>query len=262
MNTKAVVEKEVPGYPGWIKLQKGGSRRYISPGGAEISATAFMKLQGQFGFGNDIPESAVAATFQKREPRSFLQPLPSKPNLGNQNQSPPDSVSEIIPDMPDAKVRPGKSSGSKASPAELSNGIYITLSIVTAIVALLTQAPELSMTEQEAKNISIPAANLMAQSKLNEKFGRLIADSGDWQLLGYSLFLYGSRVMETMKLRGALNFGKRTTTGGNATQTGGGVQPGNPSEPAPVSTNGYNGAAMPISTTGLGRIATPPGVRF
>lgn len=260
MNNKAAIEKEVPGYPGWIKLQKGGSRRYVSPGGAEISANAFMRLQKDYGFGNDIPESAVAATFITKRPARFFGTTDSRPSSPNQNQNQHEVVLEMDNAMPDPKPRPGKSHGTKASPKELSDGIYITLSIVTAIVSLLLQTPDLAMTEPEAKNIAIPAGNLMSNSKLNEKFGRIIADSGDWQMLGYALFLYASRVTETMQQKGLFNV-KRREPGGHAPSASPGST-GNAPEPSASSNgNGYNGAYLPSSHTSLRGFTTPPGIR-
>jgi hypothetical protein len=90
----------------------------------------------------------------------------------------------------------------RATAKELSNGIYISLAITTSIVAMLTQFNDLAMTEMEAKSIAIPLGNILEPTKINERFGRWLADSGDYQLLGYALFIYISRVRDHVQARG------------------------------------------------------------
>jgi hypothetical protein len=127
------------------------------------------------------------------------------------SQRPPASPPrEDIPDeepvfiAPDPKLDTSKGrAGNKATPKELADGLYISLTIVTSIVALIVGAPEINMTDMEAKAIAIPAANLIARSKLNERFGRMIAESGDWQLLGYAIWMYFSRVTEVIRAKNA-----------------------------------------------------------
>jgi hypothetical protein len=115
-----------------------------------------------------------------------------------------------------------------------------------------TLSPTLSF---EANNISIPAGNLIAKSRLNERIGKFIAESGDWQMLGYALYLYDSRINSDIQARGGwsqkLGFGR--------------IQPPrqsvyHPTEPVQQS-NGHqptSGVFLPPSN----RSNRPPGVNY
>lgn len=110
-------------------------------------------------------------------------------------------------------------------------------------------------TAREADNISIPAGNLIAKSRLNERIGKLIAESGDWQMLGYALYLFGSRINSDIQARGGwsqkLGFGRNQRP----------QQPVyHPTEPV-QQPNGHqptSGVLMPPSN----RSNRPPGVNY
>lgn len=181
----------------------------------------------------------------------------SDPSLDN-------NVTELFPGAPDPKSRTGvRVSGNRATAKELADGAYITLCIVTAIVALLFQMPEVAMEDMEAKNIAVPLGNLLVKSKINERFGRIIADSGDWQLFGYAMWMYGSRVATQLSMRapsqntttnvGIGGFFRRMFSGNAAQQP---MPPQQQGQPAPGS-NGHQPsvtpASMPISRSVMSR---------
>lgn len=119
---------------------------------------------------------------------------PSSPPPEPVAQQPANILENIEPKTHSSK--PGRRIENGATSKELADGLYITLSIVTSIVAMLTKEPGLTMSEIESKNISIPAGNLIEPTDINKRFGRMIAESGDWQLLGYAIWLYIARVRE------------------------------------------------------------------
>lgn len=268
----SIKEFDVTGFPGWKRLEIGSNRRWRSPGGIEISNSQFVKLRKLHADGV-IPESELVSTGSTvmtslrsaaSAAKSFIAdvstPAPQvvqttdRPNIGktqppNAHPAPhpqptiptdEDVVTEFSLPEPKVHAQRGRPTGNKATEKELADGIYVSLAIITSVIALLIQVPEAAMTDQEAKTISIPAANLLAKSKLNERFGRLIAGSGDWQMLGYALYLYGQRVVTAMSMRG----------GGGGTQYRPQPQP----SPAPApSSNGHSpvqGASMPYRFQG------------
>lgn len=203
------------GWRGWIRSEEGSNRRFISPNGVNVSNAQFIKLRNQFPQGH-VPDYVLQELTRPKQPgRGFMTgSFPSIPagqsgGTGNPSPNPSPNPSEqpsLVTIEP--TVRKSKSAGGKASAKELYDGIHITLAIVTSIVSLVVGEAELAMTEQEAKNIAIPLSNLLLDSKINEKWGRAIADSGDYQMLGYALFLYLSRVTEAIKAkRGNTNVG-------------------------------------------------------
>jgi hypothetical protein len=214
MGNPQVQGGEVKGWPGWTKLQMGGSRRYRSPGGIEISADRFAKLVLKYKGQAFVPESDVLPPNERNRPAFFTSTTRTKTTnqekaTSNQKgvDQPKPNVSDGVIDLPDATPRPGRARGPKASAKELTDGIHITLSIVTSIVAMFVKESALAMTPQDATNIAIPMANLLYNSPLNDRFGRMIADSGDWQLLGYAIFVYLGRVSDSISQRGGLIIG-------------------------------------------------------
>src|SRR5258708_12029363 len=167
---------------------------------------------------------------------------------------PPPAAGDIPNDepvfiAPDPKLDQSRSrAGNRATPRELADGFYISISIVTSIVALILREPSLSATDLEAQAIAVPAANLFAKSKFNEKFGRYIASSGDYQLLGYALWMYGNRVISTIQAKKAQR--QPTQQQYMPPSQSNGHTP--PATPAPM------GASLPPSVNLSGK--TPPGV--
>jgi hypothetical protein len=206
-----------------------------------------QQQQAQTSYQQDIGKKAQPS---QRPPASPPPPPPT--------QNVPDDEPVFI--APDPKLDQSRSrAGNRATPKELADGLYISLSIATSIVALIIRDPYLAMTDLEAKNIAIPAANLLSKTKLNEKFGRLIAESGDWQLLGYALWMYFQRVGEHLRSGGSSGGGG---IGGLFSR-----RPSQQQQPAPpAQSNGHapqqapmQGAAMPPSINLSGK--TPPGVQ-
>lgn len=248
-----IKEKDVAGYPGWKKLQMGTSRRYISPGGVEISARRFMELSSKYK-NSFIPESDILPSIGRKP---FISDVSSTKSPKNQHSHGPDltdpglsdqSLSEL--NLPEPKSHTTKPRPGVATAKELADGVYITLSIVSSIVALLTKTPDLQMQDMEAKNIAIPAGNLIEPTDLNKRFGRMIAESGDWQLLGYAIWLYISRVTDVVKekQRAAVK-----STGATQPTT----QTNVPADRGAANGNGYvgQGALLPYSNQGTRRFA-------
>lgn len=249
--TAEIKELDVPDWPGWKKLQLGGTRHYISPGGVKITAYRFAQLALRYRGQSYIPEADILPGPDKTNQGFFGQILSGskatktnqpKPDQPSTNQESTNQEEIFVP--PEPKPHAGRSGGSRASPKELSDGMYISISIATSIVALLLREPQLAATDLEAKNIAIPAANLLAKSKLNERFGRLIAESGDWQLLGYAIWMYFNRVFDVVKV-------KRENSGpkSNAPRTSSTNVPNTPASPngAGATPGGFisNGAKSP-----------------
>ena len=207
-----VSEAEVGEWPGWIRVtvkKPDGSTnvRYRSPGGIEVSDNRFSVLKHKFRGQKFIPEEQIVDK-TRNPPVFFTRPSTSPPPKQAQSsstrpvQKPSESVQDEGPlDIPEAKPRPGKAQQGKATARELSDSFITTLLIATSLVALITQFPDLAMREVEAKSIAIPLANILERSQINERFGKLIASSGDYQMLGYGLFLYLERVAGAVQVR-------------------------------------------------------------
>lgn len=246
----SIKEVKVSDWPGWIRRTMGNTRRYVSPGGTEISNARFYELQKKYAGQSFIPESDVLPPPRKSS-GGFFQSDGSKSSPPPQKKNQDVSEDKIhweedvnVLGVPEPKSRPGKPSGGRASARELAAAAQTTLIIVTSIVALLLNWEDVSMTEMEAKAISIPFGNIFESTELNEKFGRIMASSGDYQMLGYALYLYGHRVMHAFKVRkGMMGNAKPQTT---SSQNG-------KSEPAVGAGAGiYNGvysANLPFSRT-------------
>lgn len=85
----------------------------------------------------------------------------------------------------------------------------------------------MEMTAQERNDISEPLANIFSRTSLAARIGRYIVESDDYVALGEALFIYGSRVYESLKV-----IGESTHVARGETRQG-----------APVSANGHQPAA-------------------
>lgn len=227
---------------GWTKIQLStNTRQYRSPGGITVSHSAFTKLNAKYA-NTIIPEEAVFEVRLDRpagEKSSAKSSLPPGGFITNSNIGfdEPDNILNL----PDAKPKPGRASGKRASARELSDAAQTTLLIVTSVISLALGIAEIQMSESEAKAIAIPFANVFESSGWNEKMGRMLASSGDYQLLGYALYLYFHRVVI-----GLSNESSRQTNRPKKQQTttpgGGGVTGG-------ISGGGVGGL-QPTGTTG------------
>jgi len=251
----SVTEHKVIDWPGWTRIQSGNTRRYRSPGGLEVSNARWIILSQKYRGQKFIPEAEILPK-PKPQPTSFFSTKTERVPSGQQKFMPetPSKQKEETPlDLPDARPRVGsKPQGGRASARELGDSFQTTLLIATALVALLTKFPDLAMTEMEAKGIAIPLANILEKSKINERFGRMIANSGDYQLLGYALYLYLDRVGTAVNVRRnnvRQQFAQPVDTSSISNATGaGGVQPS--------AGNGYqsSGANLPYAPTSGGRV--------
>jgi hypothetical protein len=211
-----------------------------------------MMLVAKYKGQSFIPESDVLPKSTPARP-SFLPPKTSTvTGQSSGSTKEPDSSQEHI-DLPTAKPRTGsKPQGGRASARELSDSFQTTLLIATSLVALLLKFPDLGMTESESKGIAIPLANILEKSRLNERFGRMIANSGDYQLLGYALYLYLDRVTTAINVRrqnfAAAQQPSQPIDTTSATGSSSGLQP--------AAGNGYQstGANLPYAPTGTGRV--------
>jgi hypothetical protein len=249
-------ETPVADWPGWVKITSGNSRRYRSPGGLDISAARFMLLAQRFRGQKYIPESDIPAK-PSTKPSTFFS---GKTGASGSKSTHPDGTtakSEISDDkpidLPEARPRVGsKPQGGRASARELSDSFQTTLLIATSLVALLLKFPDLAMNEAESKGIAIPLANILEKSRLNERFGRMIANSGDYQLLGYALYLYLDRVTTALNVRrqnfAAAQHSSQPIDIASTGQPSGGLQP--------AAGNGFQstGANLPYSPAGTGRV--------
>jgi hypothetical protein len=245
-------EWELKNRPGWFRIKSdSGAIRFRSPGGVEISGRRYYELDSKFR-GSIIPESLILPP-PKKPPIFYPQASTGSRQQSNQTARNQFIENEKPPELPEAKPRPssGKVAPGKATAKELADSFITTLLIATSLVALATRFDDLAMTETEAKNISIPLANILERSDVNTRFGRLIASSGDYQLLGYGIYLYLDRVTKAVNQRREQNAHTRTTASPNPTPTGGAGAP--IGSPGPVSVNGV-GANLPYSRTGSGGV--------
>lgn len=210
-DTPEVKEKEVNGWPGWKKIQIGTSRRYVSPGGVDISAARFMKLMQVYKGQKYIPESAILEDVERRPPYTspgFFSSSGEKPKSSNQNQKTKiaDSVPEIksFEELAEVEPRAKSYTGSKKHPRPsqiaLSIGFKKLALLITAVViARLLNDDRTALSEEEATALGIALGNLTVDSDWNEKYGWLVAETGDWQMVGYVLFKWLFRVSEVLK---------------------------------------------------------------
>ncbi len=150
-----------------------------------------------------------------------------------------------MPNFPEPKSKATRASAGKATSKELALAFETNLLILTSVVSLFTGLPEVGMQEAEAHAIAIPAANIFESSDLNKQIGKTIANSGDYSLLGYAIYLYLFRVVTTRREKMGVRPQQATNapSGSNGTGAGAGT--------------GTTGAALPFRPQGL-RGFTPP----
>lgn len=168
---------------GFVKeTMDNGTAYFYPPDGSDRLAAATYYTRIKEG---KIPKGT---TIMSETPDGFI-PFPTAQDLqssGAVNESSTtQSISELS--LPDAKSNASRpTSGAKATPKELSGGIQTTLIVGTSLASLFSGIPELAMQQDEAKAIAIPLGNLLEHTEINKKYGRMIADSGDTQLLAYA----------------------------------------------------------------------------
>lgn len=215
IDTPEVKEKEVNGWPGWTKVQLGNSRRYISPGGVEISAARFLRLSTQYKGQKYIPESSLLEDLKAHDPdytknpKGFMQsdgsPKPTtKPKAENQkreNQEPQTmDYAAIVEPEPRARSHTGSKKHPRPSQVALAIGFKkLALLITAVIIARMVNDDRAALSEEEATALGIALGNLLVDSDWNEKYGWLVAETGDWQMVGYIAFKWCSRMFDVMK---------------------------------------------------------------
>lgn len=255
-----VVEKPISDFPGWIKLQLGSSRRYRSPGGLEISAARFMQLSSKYRGQSYIPESEVLppASSPKRGFISSPSSVKTKTKSDDEvDQNTALDYGEIATDIkPTQHKTSSKSKHPRASAAALALGFKKLLMIITAgIVAKLLNDGRGAMTEQEATVLGTALGNLLEPTRLNDEFGWLIAETGDWQAVGYILMTYLSRVNDVIQEK---KHAQRPNDGLSG-QSVPGPEPAQGN--AAVGANGYQGRAganLPYASTSPRWPPAPP----
>lgn len=257
-----VKEKEVPDWPGWKKLQLGGSRRYVSPGGVEVSASRFMDLAKKYAGQKYIPESDILPpTKQEKSKPSFFTSASS--GLGSASQTPtkptkttdqPSSYSEIA-----TSVKPSSrplTKHKKPNAIALAIGFkMLFLLITTGIIVRLLQDERAAMTEQEATVLGNALGNLLQDTGWNENWGWLVAETGDWQAIGYVAVTYAGRLGDIIMEKKAREQSTRPVQQNVPGPTGAGVNAGT-SQP---SSNGHAvpGASLPYTPSGVRGFTRP-----
>lgn len=199
---RALRETSQATHPGWTRLQwvdaadgRMLNTQYRGPGGEIISRRQFRARLAS----GEIP-TIDAATGDLKQPSAAVNDPPS---LASASASGGSSASEAAEpfDLPTPQPAPSRATPGQATAAELSLTATIALTILTSLLALITRTPELTMSEVEAQSIGVPLANIAAKSSLNRRFGRYLADSSDYTLLGYALYAYGYRVIAQVGAR-------------------------------------------------------------
>ena len=206
-------EQEVKGWPGWTVIKIGTSRRYKSPGGVDISPRQFMKLIGLYRGQKYIPESVIVENEQKKPGSKFH----SLANSSTERTKSAEKGSGLSPDTertepksmeytdliepePRARSHTGSKKHPRPSQVTLAIGFKKLALLVTAVViARLLNDDRAALSEEEATALGIALGNLLVDSDWNEKYGWLVAETGDWQMVGYVLIKYLFRLSEVLK---------------------------------------------------------------
>lgn len=88
-----------------------------------------------------------------------------------------------------------------ATPEEISYTAQMLLIMVSGLVALFSQLPELAMSQDEAESLAKPLGNILEKSALNRTYGRYLKDGGDYVALGYAVYGYLYRVGSSLQAR-------------------------------------------------------------
>lgn len=203
-------------YPEWVKLQwvdaadgHDLATQYRGPGGEIISKHEFRNRvkSGEIRPVTPITSISSPAPVVAAVSAGGLSDQPSSPS-GTAPHSPhaapePEPLAPSALELPDPQPRAsgGRGTPGQASAAELALAATIGLVIISSLLAALTHAPELQMSEPEAQAIAVPLANLVQPTEFNRKFGRHLAGSSDYTLLGYALYAYGYRVVTQVAAR-------------------------------------------------------------
>jgi hypothetical protein len=256
-------EVELVDWPGWVRIVEGKNRRYRSPSGVEISNNQLSKLARQYTDTHSIPESLVAtasgintATDSLKSKPAFMtdatapkqvpHPDPGAQRLAAaqvQVDEPEKETTSFRDNIVDIGERTGvtgknpkgtrtdrryKKQHPRATAAGLGQGIRKLLMLITTlIVAKILNDERAGMTDQEATLLGSALGNLLEPTPFNENWGWIIADTGDYQAIGYVLIMYGSRINDIVQEK---------------RQYAQQQQPASPGMPPPMPPNSQNGA--------------------
>jgi hypothetical protein len=165
-----------------------------------------------------------------------------------------DNVIEMVPgvsETPKGKRYDRRTKHPRASAQALGQGIRkLLLLITTLIVAKILNDERAAMTDKEASILGSALGNLLEPTPFNDQFGWLIADTGDYQAIGYVLIMYGSRINDIVQER------RRAAASGQQARYSSPA----PTAPPPSSNgavrNNTPGALMPMKPN----LKSPPGI--
>jgi hypothetical protein len=294
----AVVNRE-----GWTRIVDGGSTRYCSPGGTEISNRQYYNLSKNYPPPDPIPEDAVSTAagiqiasesmhksastssqpfmtgatapaleteqWNKTPPPRVDHPDPSAQRLAAEQSQPQqqenrepesrfrDNITEIGArtgvggKSPRGRSTDKRYKHPRATKEGLGLGIKKLLLLITVLgVAKVLNDDRAAMTEQEATILGMALGSLLEPTHFNEEWGWVIAETGDWQAIGYVLIMYVSRINDIVQDK------RRAAAGGQQAR----YSDQAPSAPA-SSQNGAvrntaPGAFMPMNPN----LKSPPGI--
>lgn len=210
-----VTEHEVKDWPGWTKIQIGTSRLYVSPGGTQVSAWQFMQLSRKYKSQGYIPESEIRPyNPDTSKTKGFVQNITSP----KKKNDPPDDVprqqgiGEIIEDN-ESRTKPTsrRSKHPRPDSATLAIGFKKLALLITSgvIASMILHDDRAALSDEEATALGIALGNLIEPTELNEKFGWLVAETGDWQMVGYIAVKYFGRVNAVLKEQAAARRAQR-----------------------------------------------------
>ena len=247
-------------HPGWTRLQWKAAdghdlkTQYRGPGGEVVSRDAFMKRVRSGEVPTIDPDTGAPKAPPAAAPSTSS---PLDPPALVEGPASAGAADAPVMDLPDAKASSARPGPGQASPAELALTFQIGLVVLSSLAALFAQTPELSMSEIEAQAIGVPLANIAAKSKLNQRFGRYLADSSDYTLLGYALYSYSFRVGTTLAAR-------RAAQAAQPAQGGGGFAHAVPTtqapQPAGAAGHGAVGAVRAVPVTEPAAAAASGGI--
>ncbi len=206
-----VTVKDVDGYPNWKLVSDGTNRRYVSPGGKNISRARFDKLRKRAEKEQRaILETEINASLDSPLPGidNLFQPIKvsrpeDHPDLSAQqlkNQPPPveeeerEQVQQIIDSLPEPELGGRASKKKPITAKEFADKLALGMHVGTGILGTLTTIPELQVPGQKAMSMSISIAWLMDKhDMLNSPIARAVANNEEvmvWARLGNDLYDY------------------------------------------------------------------------
>jgi len=185
---------------------------------------------------------------QQTSPKPLHRPTQSR----TRNEEEDDPMAQIAADNK-PRPRDRRSSHTRPTAAALSIGIKRLILLITSVIIVrILDDERAKMTEQEATMLSIALGNLLEHTKFNEQWGWIISETGDWQTLGYVLFMYLSRVGDVVREK------QQSRASSNTTNQPTGNQFSQQPQPTPVSNAlGLNGSALRMNVSST-PIVHPP----